>query len=290
PRTSMIKELVSVQSGKVALCGLLFLPEGPGPWPAVIVCHGAFEYKENHLALCESLVRAGIGALALDMSGHGGSGGERWHVEMASWVRDLTAAADLLQARPDIDPVRLGAFGFSSGGTAALEAALVEPRLKALATLSATVRDMAGAEALGFRLLVALGKASLGLRGRELRLSLAWALKTQHFAYDAGVNRAILADGRMAEAYASLPFPGSADCYFADTLARIGALRSPCLVLHGAEDRLDPVETGRLLYEKLSCEKRLVILARSGHFAHLESGRFELFAEVVGWMRAHLGT
>ncbi len=285
----MTKELVIVQSGGEALCGLLFLPPGKPHPPAVIVCHGAFEFKENHLALCEALAGSGIAALALDMSGHGASQGEPWRVDIAHWVADIRAAVDFLAQRPGLDATRIGAFGFSSGGTAVLEAALAEPRLKALVTLSATVRDMEGAEAVAFRLLVALGRVSLALRRKELRISFAAALRWQHFAFDVDANRGIIEDPRVREAYASVPFPGSAGCYFVDTIERVAAIGAPCLVLHGAEDRIDPPETARLLHGRLACEKGLAILPRCGHFGHLDGERLRVISLTTDWMGSHLG-
>ena len=77
-----------------------------------------------------------MAALIMDMHGHGQSEGERFHVDMREWVADVRAALDFLSSHTLVDSQRIGAWGHSSGGTAILEAALVDSRLKTLVTLS----------------------------------------------------------------------------------------------------------------------------------------------------------
>src|SRR5437667_6021771 len=111
------KETVVIHSLGESLAGVLFLPETSGAAPALILCHGAGEFKENYFELCEFLAERGVAALALDMHGHGESGGERFHVKIAEWVADIHAALDFLCEHPRIDSESIGAFGLSSGGT-----------------------------------------------------------------------------------------------------------------------------------------------------------------------------
>ena len=140
PMMTLTRQDVFFDSLGQKVAAALFLPEGEKPAPALIVCHGAGEYKENYFEMCEQLCRKGVAALAVDMHGHGKSGGERYYVDMREWVADVIAAVDFLSNDSRIETGRIGAFGLSSGGTAILEAALVEPRLKALIALDATVR------------------------------------------------------------------------------------------------------------------------------------------------------
>ena len=137
----MIQQSVTFQSRGDSMAGQLFLPESTKATPTLIICHGASEFKENYFDLCAFLAARGIGAFAIDMHGHGESAGPRYYVEMRSWIADIRAAIDTLAKYPQIDQQRICAFGLSSGGTAILEAALVEPRLKALIVLDPTVRN-----------------------------------------------------------------------------------------------------------------------------------------------------
>src|SRR6266478_2394793 len=129
------RECVVLNSLGDELAGTLFLPASSHPCPSLIVCHGAGDFKENYFELCELLAGKGIDALAIDMHGHGASGGTRFHVNIDHWVADVQTAINFLSSHPNIDPNKIGAFGLSSGGTAILEAAVIEPRLKALVAM-----------------------------------------------------------------------------------------------------------------------------------------------------------
>ncbi|WP_250657558.1 dienelactone hydrolase family protein [Alkalimarinus coralli] len=111
-------------------------------FPAVILCHAAIDYKEYFFDFARFLAKSVYAALAIDMHGHGESGGEKYHVKMAEWVPDIKAAIEALCSHDDINSSRIDAFGFSSGGTAVLEAAAQKFRIKALVTLDATVRNV----------------------------------------------------------------------------------------------------------------------------------------------------
>ncbi len=49
------------------------------------------------------------------------------------------------------------------------------------------------------------------------------------------------------------------------SLARIGGLRAPLLVLHGAGDEIVPLMYGEALFEAARCEKQFVVLPGAGH-------------------------
>jgi alpha-beta hydrolase superfamily lysophospholipase len=76
------QETVTIHSNGATLAGVLFLPVSDRPSPALVICHGALEFKEDYFELCEFLAEKGVAALAIDMHGHGQSEGERFHVDM----------------------------------------------------------------------------------------------------------------------------------------------------------------------------------------------------------------
>jgi pimeloyl-ACP methyl ester carboxylesterase len=207
----------------------------------------------------------------------------------AKWVPDVRAAVDYLDGCPQIDPKRIGAFGFSSGGTAVLEAATTDRRIKMLVTLAATVRGVRDPFlALACRSLILLGRASRLLRGKDLRIPFVGSLDSVRFAEDDEANRAILRDPRVREAYGAVPFPGSADSYFVRTIRRVGEIRAPTLVLHGGSDRIDPPSSARLLFRNLTCSKSVHILLNTGHAAHLDAGRLNVMELTASWVKEYL--
>ncbi len=285
----MIDERVTFYSSGDEVVGVLFSPEIATPLPALIICHGALEFKENFFELSEYLVKRGMAVLAIDMHGHGESRGERFHVNMSEWVADIQAAIMFLESRAEVDSNRIGAFGFSSGGTAVLEAGVVGVSLKVIITLDGTVRNTMGCvETVGFQVLNLVGKVKRALTKQDLRLSLARMAQTIPFASDPQVNSAFISDQRLIEGYSAFPLPGAAQCFFVDTLQRVGSIAVPTLVLHGQEDKVDPPETAQLLYDALTCEKRLEIIPSSGHVGHLDKQKDRVMELTAEWALRHL--
>ncbi|MCP3144655.1 alpha/beta hydrolase [Pyxidicoccus xibeiensis] len=103
---------------------------------AVVLVHGFAGNRAQLLFEARALAGAGFGVLVFDSRAHGESDGDR-----VTWGdgerRDVTAALDFVSARPDVDPARLGLFGFSMGGTTALLVASADPRVKAVAAAGA---------------------------------------------------------------------------------------------------------------------------------------------------------
>ena len=99
---------------------------------AVVLFPGATRSREARM-----LIRHGYGVLLLDPRGQGSSEGDtvRWAGD-----RDLLAAAEYLRRRPDVDPDRIGGFGFSIGGEILLEAAAQSTAYKAIVTEGAGSR------------------------------------------------------------------------------------------------------------------------------------------------------
>lgn len=99
---------------------------------AIVLFPGATRSPEARM-----LIRHGYGVLLLDPRGQGSSEGDtvRWAGD-----RDLLAAAEYLRRRPDVDPDRIGGFGFSIGGEILIEAAAQSTAFKAIVTEGAGSR------------------------------------------------------------------------------------------------------------------------------------------------------
>jgi len=111
---------------------------------AVVVYPGATRVDE-----ARTLIRHGYGVLLLEPRGQGGSEGDvvRWAGDL-----DLLAGAAFLQSRPDVDPGRIGGFGFSIGGEQLLEAGAQSEAFAAVVSEGAGERvgevDVSGPERL----------------------------------------------------------------------------------------------------------------------------------------------
>ena len=106
----------------------LFVPEGSGPHPVVIVAPGSLGLQQHHMAIASAITDAGIAACTIDpFSTRGVSSTVVRQVQFsfAASAWDVLAAAEVLAARSDIDGARIGAQGHSRGGSAVLSAASV---------------------------------------------------------------------------------------------------------------------------------------------------------------------
>jgi len=109
---------------------------GSTPHPAVVVAHGWSSNASHMLPVARRLHAAGFGVLLYDARGHGMSGGDG-PITIRKFAEDLLAAVDYLQSLPAVDPARLGVVGHSIGGGGAILAASIEPRIRAVASISA---------------------------------------------------------------------------------------------------------------------------------------------------------
>ena len=98
---------------------------------AVIVTHGSGSDRSLLVPEALALHQAGFGVLLFDWPGHGESAGEVHWTEPER--RALKSALEFVIAQPDVEPDRIGLFGFSMGAYVAAQVAPDEPRFRAIA-------------------------------------------------------------------------------------------------------------------------------------------------------------
>ena len=126
---------------KMKVAGNLFLPKNMkegDKYPAIIVGHPMGAVKEQSANLyATKMAERGFVTLSIDLSFWGGSEGEpRNAVLPEMYAEDFSAATDFLGTRPFVDRNRIGVIGICGSGSFAISAAKIDPRLKAIATVS----------------------------------------------------------------------------------------------------------------------------------------------------------
>jgi fermentation-respiration switch protein FrsA (DUF1100 family) len=123
---------VEFKSGGDTVRGDLYLPEGHGPFPAVVMAGGWCYVKElRQPQYAEEFVRRGFAALIFDYRRLGASDGEpRQHLDPWDQIEDYKNAITYLEGRTDIDADRIGAWGISYSGGHVLILGAVDPRVK----------------------------------------------------------------------------------------------------------------------------------------------------------------
>lgn len=103
--------------------------------PAVLHCHGNMGDIGNHASTAAYLPSFGVGVLLFDYRGFGKSTPQRI-ITRDELIIDARAALAVLKARPDVDPERIGAFGYSLGGTVALQLAAEDPSIRCVVSVA----------------------------------------------------------------------------------------------------------------------------------------------------------
>lgn len=129
----------------VQLAGTLTLPEGDGPFAAVILISGSGQQDRNEeifqhkpfLVLADALTRRGVAVLRVDDRGVGGSKGEVAKATSNDFADDVRAEIKFLKSRKEIDSARIGLAGHSEGGLIAPLVAADNPEVAFLVLLAA---------------------------------------------------------------------------------------------------------------------------------------------------------
>ena len=122
----------------VTLAGTLTVPEGKGPFPAVVLVSGSGQQNRDEelmghkpfLVLADFLARRGIAVLRYDDRGVGGSKGAVNDATTLDFADDAEAVFEFLRKQKNIDPKCVGIVGHSEGG---LIAPIVASRNKKVA-------------------------------------------------------------------------------------------------------------------------------------------------------------
>ncbi len=131
----------------ITLSGLLYTPKtatAATPAPGVLVSHGYINTREMQSPFAIELSRRGFVVLAMDMTGHGYSGG----IVGQPGGFGGPAALRYLKGLPQVDKANIGLEGHSMGGGPVMAAAVADPEgYKSIVLAGSTPRLLPGAAA-----------------------------------------------------------------------------------------------------------------------------------------------
>jgi carboxymethylenebutenolidase len=192
-QASIAQETVVVPSGKLHLKAFLWKPAGPGPFPAVLFCHGSGGADAGQTArlpiteaaerLAPLFLKHGYAFMYLFRRGQGLSAdqdaciqdilhreetakgkGARQHLQFVLATKDhlddVMAGLSFFQATSAIDPKRIAIAGHSFGGQLTLLAAERDNTLRAAVTFAAAANSWERSSELRERLLTAVNEAT----------------------------------------------------------------------------------------------------------------------------------
>jgi dipeptidyl aminopeptidase/acylaminoacyl peptidase len=254
-----VPELVRFPAGDgTPISGWLYRPPGAGPFPVVLSVHGGPESQErpSYSPLHQSLVASGIAVLAPNIRGSSGYG-HAWQIRIyRDWggidLSDLAATRSWIAAQPWADDRRVGVYGRSYGGFAALSCLTRLPDLWA-----------AGVSVCGMSNLETLARS----------MPPSWA-------------------GAVAAQFGDLSSPADVeDMRLRSPLAYASQITAPMLVLQGANDpRVPQAESDQIVAAARAngTEVRYEVFPDEGHGFTSRSNNIKAHQMIVDFLAEHL--
>ncbi|GFG53224.1 lysophospholipase [Mycolicibacterium agri] len=247
----------------------------------VVLCHGYAEHARRYDHVAHRFGASGLALYALDLRGHGRSGGKRVYLrDISEYIDDFRTLVDIASREyPEVEHVVLG---HSMGGGVVFAYGVEHPDdYDAMVLSGPAVNAQDGVSPIMMVVAKALGRVLPGLPVEELPTD------------------AVSRDPAVVAAYNNDPlvYHGKLPAGIARALIGVGetmpqrapALTAPLLVVHGEQDKLIPVEGSRRLMQYVgSQDKELKVYPGLYHEVFNEPERDKVLDDVVAWIEARI--
>jgi alpha-beta hydrolase superfamily lysophospholipase len=256
-------------------------PDDEDPRGVVVLCHGYAEHARRYDHVAQRFGESGLAVYALDLRGHGRSGGKRVYLrDISEYTEDFHTLVGIAAGEyPDLKVVVLG---HSMGGGVVFAYGVEHPDDYAAMVLSGPAVDAQdGVSPVMVFVAKALGQLLPGLpveqlptdavsRDPEVVAAYNADPMVHHGKLPAGIARALIGVGE------TMP-------------QRAPALTAPLLVVHGEQDKLIPVQGSRHLMECVgSQDAHLKVYPELYHEVFNEPERAVVLDDVTSWIEAKL--
>ncbi|HEX7592013.1 MAG TPA: alpha/beta hydrolase [Candidatus Limnocylindrales bacterium] len=244
------------------------------PWATVLMVHGIGEHSGRYDRTGRLLAQAGLEVQSFDLRGHGLSGGRRVYVRRWDDFLDDVEVRMAAASRPGL-PMIL--FGHSMGALIALTYALSDRPAPDLLVLSAPPLRAA---------VPAWQRGLAPILGRVApTVVLANPITGAQLAHDPAVGIAYFADP-LVQPRSTARLGDQLFGAMKRARARVGELKVPTLVIHGADDVLVPTAGSEPLAAVPGVERR--VLPNLRHESLNEPEGPEVVAGIVDWLRSRV--
>ena len=256
-------------------------PEDGDPRGVVVLCHGYAEHARRYDHVAQRFGESGLVIYALDLRGHGRSGGKRVYLsDISEYTDDFHTLVGIAAA--EYPELKLVVLGHSMGGGVVFAYGVEHPDDYAAMVLSGPAVDAQD------------GVSPVMVVRREGPRQLLPGLPVEQLPADA-VSR----DPEVVAAYNADPLVhhGKLPAGIARALIGVGetmpqrapALTAPLLVVHGEQDKLIPVQGSRHLMECVgSTDAHLKVYPGLYHEVFNEPERAVVLDDVTSWIEARL--
>jgi uncharacterized protein len=283
---------VEFESEGTTLRGWLFVPEGEGPFPGVVITAGFAGVREGFLGhpYQDVFAEAGIATLIYDHVNCGDSDGlPRQELDPILQQRGYHDAITFLVNHPEIDAGRIGVWGTSYSGGHVLGVASSDRRIKAVVSQAMTISGHHNLELrhtqAGYRALRQSWEADRAARARGERPAMV-----QAFAADsASVRFAMSRPPEQRRNWRNEITLRSWEHYDryepAAFIERISP--TPLLMIVGIEDTMTPAADALAAYERALAPKELVVVPGEHYDVYVDQFKTTSSA-ACDWFVRHL--
>lgn len=266
----------------VHLAGTLTLPQGEGPFPAVLLITGSGAQDRDEtvfghkpfLVLADALTRRGLAVLRVDDRGVGGSTGPMAEATTADFANDARAGVAWLAGRSDIAPNGIGLIGHSEGGVIAPLVAGSDPRVAWVVLIAGPA--VSGADVLteqSRRFQQASGIAPVIVEANAGVQARVMAAIAQHADDGEAASEAVTAlltgtgvpQAMIAQASGQAKSPWLRWFAAHDPAPSLTALRVPILAVYGGKDLQVPADQSSEVLRRIAPSAEVVVLPGLNH-------------------------
>lgn len=241
---------------------------------AIVLVHGLGEHSSRYAHLARRFTDAGFAVFALDMRGHGKSGGSRGDLRIDEAVSDV---ADLVnEASAEYPGLPVFVYGHSLGGLISMTFAVRRhPDIAGLVASAPALDSELREQKVKFAMANLLGGLLPGI-------AIPTGLDPEGVSRDPEVVAAYKADPLVHDkgsfALAKQTF-SAMDAMMAQT-----GFPVPLLIIHGTADRLTVPSASKVFTEQVVGDVTLIEYDGMFHEPHNEPEQAEVFADVMQWL------
>ena len=235
--------------------GLLYKPEGKGPWPLIVLCHAGFGEGADFSDVAMMVRTKGYVVFNPDFRGSGKSEGK--HEGAKGEVDDVISGIKYVKSLGVVDDTHVGMYGQSHGASVAMLAASRYSGIKAVV------------EEAGFTDAVDLYNSEANSTDATVS-----TLKKELLSMIGGTPSQVPNEYKVRSAI-----------NYAD---RINA---PMLLIHGAKDPLIPVSEAQRMYDALKADGKtaeLKIYPEEAHCVGNPANRNEVWEMMFAWFKKYV--
>jgi acetyl esterase/lipase len=271
--------------------GELYLPEGSGPFPGVVLVHGGFWTamwdRRQILPVVEDLLSLGIAVYNVDYRRVGEEGGG-WPGTFA----DIAAAVDtIVGIDPAVDDERIVLVGHSAGGHLATWAGLRGALPVGAVGAEPVARPVGVVSLSGVLDLVAADGEKFGTTLEDMDAEPIWGAPPPARP-EAWPSVAAAVTGGIVPLLVGAHADEDSERYAVTSPAQMRASEVPVLALHGDADEAVPALYSRAFAESITAQggrAEYVEYAGARHFDTVDPANPEIWPAVRTWIAERLG-